>query len=71
MRRREKINGKGEKVVFTAIEGRRGGRGIFGLEEKADERARQAKLQGLAEEITAYDRGYEGPHRRCPRCGQA
>ncbi len=71
MQRREKIKGKGEKVVFTAIEGRRGGRGIFGLEEKADERARQAKLQCLAEEITAYDRGYEGPHRRCPRCGQA
>jgi hypothetical protein len=60
----------GGKVAFEAIEGRRGGRGIFGLEEKADERARQAKLQCLAEEIAAYDRGYEGPHRRCPRCGQ-
>jgi hypothetical protein len=40
------------------------------LEEKADERARQAKLQCLAEEIAAYDRGYAGAHRRCPRCGQ-
>jgi len=40
------------------------------LEEKADERARQATLQCLAEEIAAYDRGYEGPYRRCPRCGQ-
>jgi hypothetical protein len=71
MRRREKTVVKGGKVAFAAIEGRRGGRGIFGLEEKADELARQTKLQCLAEEITAYDRGYEGPHRRCPRCGQA
>jgi hypothetical protein len=71
MRRREQISVKGEKVVFRAIEGRRGGRGIFGLEEKAEELARQAKLQCLAEEITADDRGDEGPQRRCPRCGQA
>ena len=71
MRRREKAGLGGGEVTFAAIEGRRGGRGIFGLEEKADERARQAKLQCLAEEIAAYDRGYEGPHRRCPRCGQA
>ena len=70
MRRREKTRVGDGKVTFAAIEGRRGGRGIFGLEEKADERARQAKLQCLADEIAAYDRGYEGPHRRCPRCGQ-
>jgi len=70
MWRREKTGVGGGKVTFAALEGRRGGRGIFGLEEKADERARQAKLQCLAEEIAAYDRGYEGPHRRCPRCGQ-
>jgi hypothetical protein len=60
-----------EKVKIAAHEGRRGGKGIFGLEEKADECARQAKLQCLAEEIETYDRGYSGPHRRCPRCGQA
>lgn len=70
MRRREKTVVAGGKVAFAAIEGRQGGRGIFGLEEKADERARQAKLQCLAEEIAAYDRGYEGAHRHCPRCGQ-
>src|SRR2546426_1272111 len=71
MRRREKTIVGGGKVAFETNEGRRGGTGIFGLEEKADECARQAKLQCLAEEIAAYDRGYEGPHRRCPRCGQA
>jgi transposase-like protein len=70
MRRREKTVVEGGKVTFAVLEGRRGGRGIFGLEEKADERARHVKLQCLAEEIAAYDRGYEGPHRRCPRCGQ-
>ena len=57
MERREKTAVAGGKVVFAAIEGWRGGRGIFGLEEKAEERARQAKLQCLAEEIAAYDRG--------------
>jgi hypothetical protein len=71
MRRRAKTVVKGGKVAFAAIAGRRGGRGIVGLEEKADECARQAKLQCLAEELAAYDRGYDGPHRRCPRCGQA
>lgn len=70
MRRREKTVVEGGTVAFEAIEGRRGGTGIFGLEEKADDRARQVKLRCLAEEIAAYDRGYEGPHRRCPRCGQ-
>jgi len=70
MRRREKAVVGGGRVAFEASEGRRGGTGIFGLEEKVDDLARQAKLQCLAEEIVAYDRGYEGPHRRCPRCGQ-
>ena len=59
----------GGKVAFAAIEGRRGGKGIFGLEEKAEERARHAQLQCLAEEIVAYERGYEGARRCCPRCG--
>jgi hypothetical protein len=71
MQRREKTVVAEGKVVFAVIEGRQGGTGIFGLEERADERARQAKLQCLAEEIAAYDRGYAGAHRRCPRCGQA
>lgn len=70
MQRRQKVEVAGGKVAFEANEGQRGGAGIFGLEEKADALARQAKLQCLAEEIPGYDRGYEGPHRRCPRCGQ-
>lgn len=69
MRRREKTVVAEGKVAFAAFEGRQGGKGILGLEEKADERARQTKLQCLAEEIAAYDRGYEGARRRCPRCG--
>ena len=70
MQRRQKVEIAGGKVAFEAHEGQRGGVGIFELEEKADALARQAKLQCLAEEIAGYDRGYEGPHRRCPRCGQ-
>jgi hypothetical protein len=61
---------EGVKVVFEAITGRTGGRGIFGIEEEGDEVARQAKLQRMAERIAAYDRGYEGNRRRCPQCGQ-
>jgi NAD(P)-dependent dehydrogenase (short-subunit alcohol dehydrogenase family) len=51
MWRREKTVVGGGEVAFEAIEERCGGRGICGLEEKADELARQAKLQCLAEEI--------------------
>jgi len=32
--------------------------------------ARRTKLAAMAEQIAAYDRGYEGGRRRCPRCGQ-
>jgi hypothetical protein len=71
MGRREKTVVGGGKVAFEVLEGRRGGAGIFGLEEKADDLGRHAKLRSLAEEIAAYDRGYEGAHRRCPRCGHA
>jgi hypothetical protein len=70
MRRSAKRDVGSEKVTFEVLEGRRGGRGIFGLEEKADDLARRVKLQCLAEEIARYDRGYEGAHRRCPRCGR-
>lgn len=58
------------KVTFEAIIGRQGSRGLFGIEDEADEVARQAKLQRMAERIAAYDRGYEGNRRRCPQCGQ-
>ena len=61
---------EGLKVTFEAMGAPTGGRGIFGIEEEADAMARQAKLQRMAERIAAYDRGYEGGRRRCPRCGQ-
>ena len=60
---------EGLKVTFEAMVGRSGGRGIFAIEDAADTVARQAKLQHMAERIVAYDRGYEGGRRRCPRCG--
>src|SRR5262245_57979705 len=69
MGRKKKLP-EGLSVVFEAIVGRQGGRGIFGVEDAADEAARQTKLQRMAEQVMAYDRGYEGGRRRCPRCGQ-
>lgn len=70
MGRREKAASEGLKVTFEAIVGRRSGGGIFGIEDEADEVARQAKLRRMAERIAQYDRGYEGGRRRCPRCGK-
>ena len=70
MGRKEKTGFEREKVAFEAIGGRQGGQGLFGLEDKADEIARQAKLRSLAEQIALYDCGYEGRQRPCPRCGQ-
>lgn len=63
---------KGTKVPveYATIVGRQGGKGIFGIEDAAEEVARQAKLAAMAEQIAAYDRGYEGGRRKCPRCGQ-
>lgn len=58
------------KVAYEALVGRQGGRGIFGIEDAAEEVARQAKLAAMAERITVYDRGYEGGRRKCPRWGQ-
>src|ERR1044071_5547276 len=58
------------KVTVEALPAPTGGRGIFGIEEEAEAVARQTKLHRMAERIAAYDRGYEGGRRRCPRCGQ-
>jgi hypothetical protein len=58
MRRKEKTRLEGGKVAFEAIVGRQGGEGPFGLEDKAGEIGRQAKLRSLAEQIALYDRGY-------------
>jgi uncharacterized C2H2 Zn-finger protein len=70
MRPREKTVVEGGKVAVETLMGRQGGEGLFGIEDEADELARQTKLRRMAERIAAYDRGYEGKHRRCPRCGQ-
>jgi hypothetical protein len=70
MGRSKKALPEGLKVTFEALGAPTGGRGIFGIEEEADAVARQAKLHRMAERIAAYDRGYEGGRRRCPRCGQ-
>jgi len=70
MRRKEKTVLDGRKVAFEAIVGRQGGEGLFGLEDKADELGRRAKLRSLAEQSAQYDRGYEGSQRRCPGCGR-
>jgi|SRR5713226_3665676 len=70
MGRRDKTTTEELKVTFETIVGRRGGGGIFGIEDEADEVARQAKLRRMAERIAEYDRGYERGRRRCPRCGQ-
>jgi uncharacterized C2H2 Zn-finger protein len=69
-RRKEKTVVEGGRVAFEALAGRQGGEGIFGIEDEADELARQTKLRRMAERIAGYDRGYEGKQRRCPRCGQ-
>jgi hypothetical protein len=70
MGRGKKALPEGLKVKFEAIVGRQGGKGIFGIEDDAEEEARRTKLARMAERIAAYDRGYEGGRRRCPRCGQ-
>src|SRR5215470_5793702 len=70
MKRRAKADSDELKVTFEAITGRQGGKGIFGIEDDAEEIARRAKLAHMAERIATYDRGYEGGRRRCPRCGQ-
>ena len=70
MGRREKSGVAELKVTFEAIAGRQGDKGIFGIEDAAEEVARRTKLAQMAEQIAAYDRGYEGGRRRCPRCGQ-
>jgi ribosomal protein S27AE len=70
MRRREKTVIEGGKVAFEPLAGRQGGEGLFGIEDEADEFARQTKLRRMAERIAGYDRGYEGKQRCCPRCGQ-
>jgi hypothetical protein len=69
MGQRKRAVPEGLKVTFEALTGRSGGRGIFGIEDAADEIARRVKLQHMAEQLAAYDRGYEGGRRRCPRCG--
>ena len=70
MKRRETADTKGLKVTFEAVAGRQGGRGVFPIEDAAEEIARRTKLAHIAEQIARYDRGYAGNRRRCPQCGQ-
>lgn len=70
MSRGEKEDAAGQKVTWEAVAGRQGGRGIFAIEDAAEDVARRAKLAAIAERLAAYGRGYEGGRRRCPRCGQ-
>jgi len=70
MKRRAKVDTKELKVAFEVVAGRQGGRGIFAIEDAAEEIARRTKLAHIAEQIASYDRGYAGNRRRCPRCGR-
>jgi hypothetical protein len=71
MKRRAKVDTKEVKVAFEVVAGRRqGGRGIFAIEDAAEEVARRTKLAIIAERIASYDRGYAGNRRRCPQCGK-
>jgi hypothetical protein len=70
MERRAKVDTKGLTVAFEVVAGRQGGRGIFAIEDAAEEMARRTKLAHIAEQIASYDRGYAGNRRRCPQCGQ-
>jgi len=70
MKRREEADTQRPKVTFEVVAGRRGGRGIFAIEDAAEEIARRTQLAHIAEHIAADDRGYEGNRRRCPQCGQ-
>lgn len=70
MGRGQKVLPQGGKVTFEASVGRQGGKGIFGIEDAAEEVARRTKLAEMAERIAVSDRGYEGGRRRWPRCGQ-
>jgi hypothetical protein len=57
MGRGEKTLPEALKVTFEATLKRQAGRGIFGIEDEADEEARQTKLRRMAERIAEYDRG--------------
>lgn len=70
MKRRTKVDPKEVKVAFEAVAGRQGGRGIFAIEDAAEDIARRTKLAHIAEQIASYDRGYVGNRRRCPQCGK-
>ena len=53
MKRREKADTQGLKVTVEAVVGRQGGRGIFGIEDAAEEIARRTKLAHIVECIAA------------------
>ncbi len=48
MRRRGKPDMAAVKVAFAALAGRQGGKGIFAIEDAAEEVARRTKLAAMA-----------------------
>ena len=57
MKRQAKLDTKELKVAFEVVAGRQGGRGIFAIEDAAEEIARRTKLAHMAEQLARYDRG--------------
>jgi predicted RNA-binding Zn-ribbon protein involved in translation (DUF1610 family) len=45
-------------------------RGIFGIDDAAEGKAREFKLNLIREELEKHDRGWEGNRRSCPKCGK-
>lgn len=44
--------------------------GLFGIEARAEQRARKLEASLIEEEILEQDRGYQGATRKCPKCGR-
>ena len=60
MKWRAKADPKAGKVAFEVLAGRQEGRGIFAIEDAAEEVTRRTKLALIAERLASYDRGYPG-----------
>ena len=57
MKRQAKLDTKERKVAFEVVAGRQGGRGIFAIEDAAEEIARRTQLAHIAEQIASSERG--------------
>lgn len=45
-------------------------KGIFGIEEEADEKAKRVALEYIKSKVESFDRGFKGNTRRCSKCGE-